>query len=447
MNMSDSRPTPPTEAPDELTALRQRLDRLEGFLQADPGNAALLVDTFEAALRCKAWDRAAIHLQQGRSRPEDALSWALKEGDFWLAQKRYEDARAVLQGLLGIQEPPPGFVDVVLHNLAYIDFCEQRFEGCIERLSPRLEPAGGWPVPAESAAGGGIPAPRRLEDAIEPALQQLWLRALHHAGQLDRAFDWLGGAEQAGLLDARAAGVGSLVALDHGDVEAARRWSSAALSSAQPQDRPIEALVTQASLALAAQDAGRAQQLADAALRLNPADGRAWSARAFADLLAGALPTAQAHFKLAVKTMPGHIGTWHGLAWAQLLMQDLAAAQATFEHALSLDRNFAENHGGLSVVLAMRGEEAAAREHIERAMRLDRGNLSGQYAQALLSGEARDTAAVQRLAKRLLGGRTGPLGGTMADWMVVGGRAAGGDAPPSSPEGAPDDGQGGEPSA
>ena len=134
----------------------------------------------------------------------------------------------------------------------------------------------------------------------------------------------------------------------------------------------------------------------------------------------GNLTRAQTDFHRALKTMPSHIGTWHGLAWTQLRSQDLAAAQASFEQALAMDRNFAESHGGLAVVLAMRGQEAAAREHIELAVRLDRSNLSGQYAQALLSGEARNAAAVQRLAKRLLGGRAGPLGGSMADWLGSG---------------------------
>ena len=271
--------------------------------------------------------------------------------------------------------------------------------------------------PSVAASNDEIPHPQRLDSAIEPALQQLWLRALHHAGELDRAIAWLTWAEQTQQLDARSAGVASLIALDGSLIDMAQRWSSTALANRQAQDRPIEALVTQASLALAAQDAPRAAQLANAALTINPNDGRAWSARAFADLLGGDLPKAQAHFQFAVRTMPSHIGTWHGLAWTQLLSQDLAAAQASFEHALSMDRNFAESHGGMAVVLAMRGQEALAREHTELAMRLDRGNLSGQYAQALLSGEARNAAAVQRLARRLLGGRAGPLGGSMADWL------------------------------
>jgi Tfp pilus assembly protein PilF len=409
-------PTQPSVTPaqdSERDALRQRLDRLDGYLQTDPGNPALRIDLFETALRCGEWGRAEAQLRHGITLASDSLSWALREGDFWLAQKAYAQARQVLQRLQTITDKPPGFADVVLHNIAYIDFCERQFATCIERLAPRLEPTH-YPTATEQSSDASIPP--FLDSAIEPALQQLWLRALHHANELDRAMAWTSWADQTQRLDARAAGVASLIALDNSSIDLAQRWSTAALASPQTQDRPIEAFVTQASLALANQDAQRALQLADLATQINPADGRAWSARAFADLLAGDLPAAQTHFQQALQTMPGHIGTWHGLAWTQLVAQDLAAAQTSFEHALSMDRNFAENHGGLAVVLAMRNQEVAAREHIELAMRLDRSNLSGQYAQALLSGQANNAADVQRLAKRMLQSGAGPLS-SFAEWI------------------------------
>jgi tetratricopeptide (TPR) repeat protein len=130
---------------------------------------------------------------------------------------------------------------------------------------------------------------------------------------------------------------------------------------------------------------------------------------AMADLLAGDLPTALAHFDNALATMPGHIGTWHGKAWAQLLSSDLPGAQRSFTSALDLDRNFAESHGGLAVALALLGRTEEALQHIERALRLDAFNLSGRYAQAILGGEIRDLESFQALAKRLLRGQDGLL--------------------------------------
>ncbi|TWD85747.1 hypothetical protein FB547_105259 [Variovorax beijingensis] len=387
-----------------LVALRQRLGRLEGFLRDDPSNGALLIDAFETALSCGEWERARLHLQHGQALDAEPLAWRLREGDFWLAQQRYDEALAVLDVLAKTPQPPAGFAQVLLHNLAFIEFRQGHFSECIDRLAPTLEALAEAPSDA---------ATHPL--ATTRALQQLWLRAMHHDGQLDRAMAWTRAAEQRRALDAQAAGVASLIAIDASDLAAAQRWSSASLSSDSPFDHPVEALVAQASLALAARDAKLAAQLADVALQRQPGDGRAWSTRGFAALLGGDLVAARAAFDKAVWAMASHIGTWHGLGWTQILQGDLAGARASFETALALDRNFAESHGGLAVVLAGQSLRQEAAEHAELALRLDKSNLSGRYAQALLSGEVKDANDLQRFARRLFGGRAGPLGEDMAE--------------------------------
>jgi tetratricopeptide (TPR) repeat protein len=406
--MTDSNaPSISAAAPSEdarLVALRQRLDRLEGFLREDPSNGVLLIDAFETALSCGEWERARVHLQHGQTLGAEPLAWRLREGDFWLAQQRYDEALGVLEALAKTPEPPAGFAEVLLHNLAFIEFRRGRFAECIDRLAPTLEALAG---PAADTGAHPLAATR--------ALQQLWLRAMHHDGQLDRAMAWTRAAEQQRALDAQAAGVASLIAIDASDLAAAQRWSGASLSSDSPSDHPVEALVAQASLALAARDAKLAAQLADVALQRQPGDGRAWSTRGFAALLGGDLAAARGAFDKAVSAMASHIGTWHGLGWTQILQGDLAGARASFETALALDRNFAESHGGLAVVLARQSLRQEAAEHAELALRLDKSNLSGRYAQALLSGEVKDANDLQRFARRLFGGRAGPLGDDMAD--------------------------------
>jgi len=387
-----------------LSAARQRLERLEGFLRDDPSNNALLIDAFETALSCSEWERAQFHLKHGQSLPDEPLAWRLREGDFWLAQQRYDEALEVLEALAKAPAPPVGLAEVLLHNLAFIELRRGRYAECVNRLAPMLEGQGG----AGQGAGDRPPVTNR-------ALQQVWLRALHHDGQLDRAMDWARKAEQRSSLDVQAAGVASLIAVDSSDFATAQRWSTASLNEDSPADHPVESLVTQASIALAARDAGRAIQFADAALKRQPADGRAWSMRGFAALLANDVGGALAAFLKAVAAMPQHIGTWHGLGWTQIVQKDFDAAHHSFNTALVLDRNFAESHGGLAVVLAMQSKRQAAAEHAELALRLDKANLSGRYAQALLSGEVKDASDVQRFARRLLGGRTGPLGGDMGD--------------------------------
>jgi tetratricopeptide (TPR) repeat protein len=372
--------------PDEGSTAR--LERLEAYLREDPSNPSLLAEAFGAALQCAQWERAAFHLRHAQALQPGSLAWSLREGDLLLAQGRYEQAAELLGSLQSLDGAPREFTDAVLHNLAWIAFQDGRYQDCADTLAPRLQD---------------------LDHPASAALARLWLRALHHAGQVDQAVAWACAADARQQLPAAAAGVASLAALDADQLERAGQWAARALEQATPDDRPIEALVTQSSLALARQDAAQARMQARAALQISPRDGRAWSAHAMADLLAGDLPTALAHFDNALATMPGHIGTWHGKAWAQLLSSDLPGAQRSFTSALDLDRNFAESHGGLAVALALLGRTEEALQHIERALRLDAFNLSGRYAQAILGGEIRDLESFQALAKRLLRGQDGLL--------------------------------------
>ena len=404
-----------------VAAARQRLDRLDGFLREDPGNNALLIDAFETALSCGEWERAEFHLKHAQALQTDALAWRLREGDFWLAQQRYDEALGVLEALNGTPNPPPGFPDVLLHNLAFIELRRGRFAACVERLAPTLD--------SQASADSTGLAPTHPPVAAR-ALQQLWLRALHHEVQLDRAMAWTAGVERRGLLDPQAAGVASLVAIDADDFPAAQRWAALSLSNGGPDDPPPpEAFVTQASLALAARDSEQARGFADAALQRHPGDGRAWSTRGFAALLANDLTGASDAFRRALAAMGQHIGTWHGQGWTQILQGQLAEARRSFETAVELDRNFGESHGGLAVVLAMQGEREQAQAQAELALRLDKANVSGRYAQALLSGDIKDAKDLQRLARRLLGGRSAALGGDMGKMFAEAG-APDADAPP-----------------
>jgi tetratricopeptide (TPR) repeat protein len=388
--------TPPSP---ELTAARNRLDRLENFLREDSSNPALLIDAFEAALHCSEFERAEFHLRHGQALSADPWGWRLREGDLLLAQQRHEEARAVLEALAAAAHAPPELGPVVRHNLAFIDFQLGAYIASVARLAPLLE---------TTALASDSPV-------LQQALQVLWLRSLHRTQELERALLWTRQAEAVNQLSPGAAGVASLIALDANAVDEARRWSQRALSQATPQDQPVEALNTLASLQLGDSDPAQARQLAQAALRFNPRDGRSWSVLAFADMLAGDLDTARTHFDQALTTLPEHVGTWHGLGWTQLLQRHMDEAQATFEHALALDRNFAESHGGLAVVLALKEQNEAAQGHIDRALGLDKHCLSAQYAQAILQGDTQDLAHFQRVVQRLLGGRASGLGGTLLD--------------------------------
>ncbi|SFD93313.1 hypothetical protein [Paracidovorax konjaci] len=380
--------SPSTQAAADPVA---RLDRLEAYLLDDPDNETLLAEAFSSALRCAAWTRAESHLRHAQVLWPESLAWALRGAEYLLARGEMQRASESLAGLQTLPNQPPAFTDAVLHNLAFIDFQEGRHAACVARLARRMDAS-------------------HASDTLD-AMDVLWLRALHHAGEPERATRWAAQREQRSALNGRAAGVASLAALDAGQSAEAVRWSLQNLAG-DPSMPTTEALVTQSSLALAKADAAKARNFALVALDRQPSDGRARSALAFAELLDGNLEESAAQFDRALHAMPGHIGTWHGLGWAQLMMNDLEGAQASFGKALELDRNFAESHGGLAVVFAMERNAPAAQLHIDRAMRLDGANLSGRFAQSLLQGETAP-AQFSRLAERLLAGKTAPDGSSL----------------------------------
>lgn len=365
----------------------QRLDRLEAFLRQDPQNAELLADTFDTALQAGAWERADFHLQHGLALGLDGAAWRLRQAHWLLGQHRWVEARARLTDLEHDVASSSPHADTVVADLAYLDLRQGDLAGGIRRLETRMD----------ELPGRGS----------EPALEQVWLRLLHRDLQLERALAWLSRLEQDGQLQPATAGVGSLIAFDEGDYTTALRWSAFSLGT---PPSPIEALVARASLALGESDPSRSRHLLQAALALNHGDGRVWSTIGFTELLDQRLPEARAAFDRAVVLMPEHVGTWHGLGWTALAQRDFAVAREAFVSALALDRNFAESHGSHAVALALSGDAEGARGAIAVALRLDRASLAARYAEALISGEARDSASLLRLADRLLMGKRTPLG-------------------------------------
>lgn len=243
----------------------------------------------------------------------------------------------------------------------------------------------------------------------------LALRCLHAGARPDDAVALYQQHAGGGHATAQAAGVAALAAVDAARFDLADAWSALALRAIPGQ---LEALVAAAMVALNRHDADTAVTLLQHALALQPGDGRTESALAMAFMLRMDLPLALAHFGQAVRTMPGHIGTWHGMAWCQLLLGQHDAALASFDQALTLDRNFAESHGGKAVVLANLGRTQEAAIAIAIAMRLDPQNVSARYANAVLSGEARDVQRFAKLAERILGKRTDGSGVPLVDIVL-----------------------------
>jgi len=349
-----------------------RLSKLRHFLETDPSNWNLRADVFDAALEAGEFELAKNELARALAERPGDPGWLHREGVLQLARREFESARSTFQALIAAGHDAPG----IRYNLAFADFSLGRHEAAVELLEPMLA----------------------MQESALMALP-LWLRCHHHLDQSPKALE----AFRAIVKDARsapeAAGLASLMAYDEGIVSDAARWSAAALQGRPDQ---VEALVTQGSLALGHQDVPRALAAFELALARSPADGRIWSGVGIARMMTLDLPAAREAFRRAVTTMTDHQGTWVALGWCHLFLNEPAAAREAFEAALALDQNFAEGHGGLAVALARLGRTDDARREIQFAERLDPSGLSSKYAKAVLSGEALDRAAMQRLTSEAL---------------------------------------------
>lgn len=368
-----------------------RLVRLEQYLREDPNNLPLLEDAYQAACAAGEWERARFHLRHAAALGVTGPAVEFRESRIDLALHDWTSACKRLEALQAAGGLPVEADEAIAHDLVYAAFRQGDFVRAREALAPRLTT---------------LPAPA--------ALQVLWLRVLHHAGDLDGAVAWSRERMTAQTLAVEAAGVASLAALDLGQLDLARSWATAALGE---DDQRLEPLVTLGTIALAERNPARAESLLRQALTVHTEDGRAWSALGFVHLLEMQFDDALFDFHRAVQNMPGHVGTWNGLGWTNIVRRDIGAAENAFARAVELDRNFGESHGGLAVAYAMQGKRDAAEAAISRANGLDKGNLASHYAQAILNGDARDTETIRRLAMRLLARREGPAGGTMADWI------------------------------
>lgn len=365
-----------------------RLQRLESYLQQDPANPALLADACDAAVTAGQHDRALAHIATAERLGLDPAEWTFRRARVRIAQKDLDQAHALLRDLVAASDHP-----VLSHDLAHVNFLRGDYAAARELVQA-------W-----------FGAHERVEPEQLEALQILWLRATHRLHLLQEAWEWLQKEDAAGRLQPRAMGPASLIAIDSSRFPAALDWSDAALRVDPGQ---VEALTARAYVAMAQRQPALASSLLEQALRSNPEDGRAWSALGYASLQMQNLPRARSQLERAVELVPDHVGTWHALGWTRLLQQDIPGALDAFRQALERDRNFAESHGAVGLVLALAGDPVQAEHHLEIAHRLDPLQVTGRYARAVMAHGPHDMKGMAKLARGLLD-RPGFFGGKLSD--------------------------------
>ncbi len=343
------------------------------MLQQDPDNELLLADTAEAAIAAAQFDRAGELIEAGLAVSRNAAAWQFRRATLRIAQRRLDEASDILRQLEASAGPHPA----ISHNLAYLEFLRGNHAACAAMLRP-------WLAHDDAAAAGA-----------EPPAHALWLRAMHHLGALQEAWNWALARMSSGQLGAQACGVASLIALDLSQLADAARLSQRAIDAGVNQ---VEPFVARAGAALAAQDTALARRLLQQALAMSPGDGRTWSSLGFAALLDRQFEEARGALENALGTMGEHVETLQALGWACVMCEDLGGAAAALEKAISLDAGNAEAHGARAVVHALAQERDQARAALDRALALDASCMTGRFAQELLTGNQQGIRDIAQFA-------------------------------------------------
>lgn len=356
-----------------------RLARLEGYLQQDPANPRLLADASEAALACGRHAEADSWLAAAQQLEPESVEWPFRRAHVCIARRDLSSAQSLLEQLQGRCGEHPA----LLHDLAYVHLL--RGEAAEARAL------------LENWAGHDF----RLE-GVSPQqaamLQATWLRACHRMGALDEAWAAASRWQAAETLQAGAAGIAALIALDMDELPAAHALAEWALRADAAQH---EALVALGSLALVEGRTAEARERLQQALLRHPEDGRTWSALGFASLMDQDLPRAHTELERAVASIADHIPTWQALGWTRMLLRDVAGALAAFETALLLDETRAESHAALGLAQVLAGSADPAGCHLQSAERLDPDGALAQLARGLMRN-ALAADELQALLQRLI---------------------------------------------
>ncbi|MBC7768216.1 MAG: tetratricopeptide repeat protein [Phycisphaerales bacterium] len=356
----------------------QRLARLLSYLQADPNNAALLIDAAEAALSANEPALAAELIERRREvTPLDAREHAIA-GLAAMGMKDFSTAADIFGQLVAEHPGDP----VLRFNHAWSLAMTKQFEAAFELL--------------DAATTGALPQAAMLE-----------IQLLHETRQFDEAraradLHLLAHPDHPGLLAAI-----SVLAIDLEDMDLAA-------ACAERAGEHSDAHTTLGTVALADDRADDARAFFDRALARNPEAPRALIGKGLVALLAGDNANAAESIEKGAGIFDDHIGSWIAAGWARLIAGEYAHARRHFERALSIDATFAESQGSLAVISAIEDDLDTARRLAETALRLDRQCFSGALAQALVLQANGQAQAAHAIIERALHTPLDPSGKTIA---------------------------------
>ena len=327
-----------------------KLERLLGYLAADPSNAALLIDAIETALAAGTLNTAAELVEQLSGIRPDSFEAAYFSALLAMEGRDFEKAANSLIPLVAAGAP----------------------------LNARFNLA--W---CQAMLGDKAQALANLDFATTDTLASaamLRLQLMHEAGDIDAAYVFGQDAlerfpEDVGLLAAMAT-----LAMDMEDVPLARHCAEKAGSHP-------EALAALGLLDLQGGNIESARRSLEGSLAIRDHNPRAWVGQGLVRLLEREPAAAALDMDRGAQQFGDHIGSWIGAGWAHYLAGNLDAAEQRFERALAIDPNFAESHGSLAVIDVAKGRTEAAKRRMITALRLDRNCFSALLAKIMLDAD------------------------------------------------------------
>lgn len=363
-----------------MTDPAHRLDLLLGYVEQDPGNAALLADAAQAALDAGD-DATARRLidRLGQIAPDDFATLSLA-AMLAMRERRFADAADGYARLMERDDAP----------------------------ALRFNRAWSLAMVGDKSAADTL-LDSATVDAI-PAAAMLRLQLMHERGEFDGAADFARTMLSRHGDDSGFAAAVSVLALDIEDIDLAR--ATAKQGGGHP-----DAIATRGMLAL--NDAEPEVALAEfnAALAIRDHHPRAWIGRGLARLVRHDGLAAAADIDRGAEQFGDHIGSWLAAGWAWFTAGRIDEARARFDTALAIDDSFAESHGSLAVLDALDGATDAAKRKIVVALRLDRQCFSAALAQTLLLQDDPDKA--QAIVTQALNTPLNASGQTIAGFMAA----------------------------
>ncbi len=361
---------------------QDRLARLLGYLDHDPGNLSLIAETASTASACGQAAKV-IELLDGYEAVAP-LPGELRnlKGLAALQLDRFQEAAVLFESLYS--ELPDE--TAVKYNLAW----SSTMIGNHGRAAEVLDAA---------------------TTAAVPGAAMLKVQALHRLGLLEDALDVGTGLAEAHPQDEGLMGALSLVAIDLQMPELALAYASRAAETA-------EGLSTLGMLTLQKNGVDAALTYFEQGLAARPDSARNLLGKGLALMATGNAREGADYLEKSAANFETHLGTWIAAGWAHFARGDRARARAIFDHALALDDTFSESHGALAVLDILEGNIETARVRTETALRLDRRGFSAALAQSLLFQHDGNPEAAERIRELTLNTPVGDSGTTIAEAMI-----------------------------